>query len=234
MRKEEDVRPGREKPRKNVKNIDHTEIKKVLDERFADKLEEVREEKRTSKRIANRFKPDMKPVLTFTSIYKGTRTQKWDEVQEIGFQQAAQLEWNAMAPNNIDTYFEFRQYVYDKTQWAGHEPEVRDWQLDGPYKPPYKNAQTQAGKTSITFTDEPGFSSTGRSADNRKVAAGDWLQLYTVSFYWEVTRIATGQVWRSDVVTHTMMSTPNIDDSDAAVNAVAAGNKRWEIDLPPG
>ncbi len=119
-------------------------------------------------------------------------------------------------------------------KYAGLDAEVRDWELDGPYRPPYSSSQTSAGKTSITFTDEPGFSSIGRAADNAKVAAGQWLERYTVSFYWEVTRIDTAQVWQSGVVTHDMMSAPNEDGSDAAVTAAAAGDRNWVIDdLPP-
>jgi hypothetical protein len=226
------VRTGKPS-RDGVKSIDLAKVKEVAAEKMLETLEDSRQEKRSSARLAARYKPDTKPTLTFTSSHKGVGTQKLYAEQEIGFVQTARLEWNAMAPQHIASYFELRQYVYDKFKYAGRDPEERKWQIDGPYKPPYKNAQTVADQTSITFTDEPGFLSTGSSADNNKKVAGRWLELYTVSFYWEVTRLDTGQVWQSPVVTHDMTSPPNADYSDAPVNYAAAGDERWEIDLPP-
>lgn len=242
MRPEREVRRGAGQPRKAVKKVDHEKIQQSLQGKMQEKLEEVRKagrneavnERRTSSRLAAQYRRDTKPTLSFGSKYKGVRTQILYAEQEIGFEQVAELEWDAGAPGNIASYFELRQYVCDEIRYAGYQSQVRAWELDGPYHPPYRNAQILAGKTSITFTDEPGFSSTGSSADNRKVVSGDWLELYTVSFYWEVTRLDTGRVWQSDVVTHTMTSPPNADWSNAPVNAVAAGNTRWEVDLPPG
>jgi hypothetical protein len=223
--------------RKSVKDLDLGKVKKVALEKLEEERKGKREEEagvRRSTRQASKYKPATNPSLTFRSRYKGEKTQKWDEVQAIGFEQVAQLTWNAGAPYDIANYFELRQYVYDSAKHAGHDAEVRAWELDGPYHPPYSNAQTQAAKTTITFTDEPGFSSTGISGDNAKIAAGEWLESYTVSFYWEVTRIDTGMVWRSPTVTHTVTSAPEEDRSDAPVNAVAAGSKDWVITtLPP-
>lgn len=223
--------------RKSVKDLDLGKVKAVALEKLETERKEKREEEvgvRRSTRQASKYKPDTKPALTFRSRYKGEKTQKWDQVQAIGFEQVAELTWNAGAPYDIASYFELRQYVYDRAKHAGHDEEVRDWELDGPYHPPYTNAQTQAGKITITFTDEPGFSSTGISGDNAKIAAGEWLESYTVSFYWEVTRIDTGMVWRSPTVTHTVTSVPEEDGSDAPVTAVEAGGKDWVINsLPP-
>lgn len=230
------MRPGKEM-RKSIKDLDLGKVKTVALEKLETERKEKKEEEveiRRSTRLASKYKPDTKPILSFRSRYKGVKTQKWNEVQEIGFEQVAKLEWNAGAPSDIANYFQLYQYVYDAAKHVGRDEEVRDWQLDGPYHPPYDNAQILAGKIAITFTDEPGFSSTGSRGDNAKVAAGQWLESYTVSFFWEVKRIDTGAVWRSPTVTHTVTSAPAEDGSDAPVNAVAAGSKDWAINsLPP-
>ncbi|MGQ4420394.1 DUF4157 domain-containing protein, partial [Streptomyces sp. SAS_269] len=84
----------------------------------------------------------------------------------------------------------------------------------------------------ITFTDDPGFSTSAR------MSSGYWLKSYSVSFRWKVAR-NTGRwntnlpAWTSPEVTHTVTSAFDPDNPEASVpiDAQAAGNRSWLVDL---
>ncbi|WP_436737189.1 eCIS core domain-containing protein [Streptomyces sp. BBFR102] len=177
-----------------------------------------------------------KPKLRFTSAYDGPKTQDLHGDQSIGFSQAATLHNPDGAPQRVSTNYVFWQQVQDENvQITPSDPDGtpshRDWQQDGPYRPNYTNAVITDSQNSITFNDDPGFSTTGRMSD------GYWLKSYTVRFRWKVAR-NTGQrfdsnapAWTSDVVTHTLTSDLDPANPTAPIRHRAAGDRTWDVDL---
>ncbi|MFE5402596.1 DUF4157 domain-containing protein [Streptomyces sp. NPDC056580] len=179
------------------------------------------------------------PTLTFTSSYTGPASQRLDADQEIGFNQAAVLHNPANAPQRVSSNYHFWQQVTDQNVQiiandGGHRevPSSRDWVQDGPYRPNYTNAVITDAQDAITFTDDPGFSTSAR------MSSGYWLKSYSVSFRWKVAR-NTGRwntnlpAWTSPEVTHTVTSAFDPDNPEASVpiDARAAGNRSWLVDL---
>ncbi|WP_329304486.1 hypothetical protein OG410_22170 [Streptomyces sp. NBC_00659] len=108
----------------------------------------------------------------------------------------------------------------------------RDWVQDGPYRPRYNNAVIADQQNSITFNDDPGFSTTAQ------MSPGYWLKSYSVSFRWKVARNtgawnANLPAWTSPVVTHTLTSAFDPENPDVAVEIdhQAAGDREWTVDL---
>jgi hypothetical protein len=185
--------------------------------------------RRSARRRYDRTK---KPVLTFSATYGmgAVRTQKENVTQNMFFDQTATLALDANAPHSIDHYYEFRQQVKDRAAYeSGEGHEEPGFVQDGPYQPPYndKAGKAKAGQKQIQFKDEPGYST------DRKVAAGEWLTSYEVSFRWVVTaKYGDGQTWTSPEVQHSLTS-PYDGGKDAAVNVQVADGEEWEVDLPP-
>ncbi|KAB1142240.1 DUF4157 domain-containing protein [Streptomyces luteolifulvus] len=183
-----------------------------------------------------------RPVLTFESSYDGVGTQRLADKQRIGFEQAATLSRPDGAPQSTAYYYHFWQEVRDEfvsTDESGKEytTALGDWKQDLNYWPPYNNAVIDNTPGSITFNDNPGWST------DRHIESGQWLKSYQVSFRWKVAyangafrRGANGTVadWTSPAVTHTMTS--EFDqanpDTEAPVVANAAGSRRWTVNLP--
>ncbi|HET9893420.1 MAG TPA: hypothetical protein VFQ44_00550 [Streptosporangiaceae bacterium] len=174
-----------------------------------------------SARVLARHQRDIKPRLTFTSSYKGTRTQVQADTQSIYFAQTAVLSLTgAGAPYDLATYYDLRQEVKDSFTYHGAVAETRDWVQDQEYEPPYSDAQTLATKTAIQFTDEPGFSTTA------KTQAGKWLESYDVWFRWKVKDKIANVTWTSPEVHHSVVSRYN-SGADGPVTAAAHGDGNW-------
>ncbi|WSQ62650.1 DUF4157 domain-containing protein [Streptomyces sp. NBC_01217] len=179
-----------------------------------------------------------KPKLTFTSAYEGPANQQLNADQSIGFGQAATLHNPDGAPLAAASNYHFWQQVTDSNvqiipaHSATGQASQRPWQQDGPYRPPYNNAVIENARNSITFNDNPGFST------SVKMSSGYWLESYSVSFRWKVARNtgafrANTPAWTSDVVTHTLTSAydPDTPDASAPIVTTAAGQRSWDIDL---
>lgn len=179
-----------------------------------------------------------RPTLEFESSYDGPQEQRMHANQSIGFTQVAKLKNPEGAPQRVSTNYHFWQEVTDSnTQIVeadgphGQDSE-RPWAQDGPYRPPYTNPVITDAQNSISFTDDPGFST------NRSLTSGYWLRSYQVSFRWKVAR-RTGAwnrnlpSWTSPVVTHTLESVfdPENPEASAPITHEAAGDHTWAVDL---
>ncbi|WP_329572152.1 eCIS core domain-containing protein [Kitasatospora sp. NBC_01266] len=179
-----------------------------------------------------------RPTLEFESSYDGPQEQRMHANQSIGFTQVAKLKNPEGAPQRVSTNYHFWQEVTDSnTQIVeadgphGQDSE-RPWAQDGPYRPPYTNPVITDAQNSISFTDDPGFST------NRSMTSGYWLRSYQVSFRWKVAR-RTGAwnrnlpSWTSPVVTHTLESVfdPENPEASAPITHEAAGDHTWAVDL---
>jgi hypothetical protein len=195
---------------------------------------------RRNTRASMKPPPDLDhPTLTFTSSYTGPATQRLDADQDIGFTQAATLHNPDNAPQRVSTNYHFWQEVTDKNvqiiptkDGRREERSSRGWEQDGPYRPRYTNSVIMDGQNAITFNDDPGFSTFA------KMSAGYWLKSYSVSFRWKVARNtrtwnADLPAWTSPVVTHTLTSDfdPDNPDTPAPIEARAAGDRSWTVDL---
>jgi hypothetical protein len=181
---------------------------------------------RRSPRVAARHDVTSKPVLRFTSSYTGTGTQRLGEEQSIMFDQSATLAMTTTAPHPITHYYELRQLVRDNWDFQTGETQALGVSVqDGPYHPDYNDPVITVTAGAISFQDTPGFSTTS------KVAAGKWLDSYDVYFKWTVTDIATGQMWTSPEVHHTMTSAYN-GGADSPVVRAPAGDAEWQVILP--
>jgi hypothetical protein len=180
--------------------------------------------------------PPGPPTLTVTTVYEGVKTQKLDVSQQIGFKMLATLATSENEAGAVKALYQFRQYVRDRFQEhvsgqssaSDSDDESLDFEVDGPFKPAYKDEHgEQHGYITITqkaiqFEDHPGFSTTAR------IVEGQWLESYTVEFYWTVTRISDGAVWESDVIEHTATSAYN-GGQDALVVTKVAAKKVWNV-----
>jgi hypothetical protein len=169
-----------------------------------------------------------KPTLAFSASYTGVRTQKLNDAQDIGFNQEATLSRPVGAPQSVESYYEFRQEVRDGYEVEAHKGESQplgtSFAQDGPYKPPYKNEVIAKAPGYLRFTDDPGFST------GRKIPSGRWLNWYRVFFRWKVKRKETGKEWTSPTVEHSMKA-PYDEGKDVRVQARAAANANWTVDL---
>ncbi|MEV1085202.1 DUF4157 domain-containing protein [Streptomyces sp. NPDC050211] len=184
-----------------------------------------------------------RPVLTFDSEYDGVGTQRLADKQKISFRQDATLSRPDGAPQSTAYYYHFWQEVRDEyvsTDESGKEyPQpLGPWKQDLNYWPPYNNAVISNTPGSITFNDNPGWSS------KRKIESGQWLKSYRVSFRWKVAYAngskfrrgedGTQAQWTSPPMTHTLTSAfdANNPDAEAPVVAAPAGSGRWTVNLP--
>jgi hypothetical protein len=182
---------------------------------------------RHSLRIKSAHDPTAKLTLSFTSSYAGVTKQHQSASESIYFDQTATLTMPPGAPRGIAHYYEFRQEVrdsYSRIVETSHP--LTEWAQDGPYRPPYSNAQISQSHTAISFKDEPGFSTT------RKIDVGDWLADYDVYFRWVVTAKWSGDVWTSPEVHHRITSAHTADVDSAPVVHTAAGDVGWTVLLP--
>lgn len=195
--------------------------------------------KRRSARLADNPDADLnRPTLSFTSSYRGARTQTLDAEQEFSFPQEATLTRpDGVRSRTAGALYHFRQEVTDS--WTLVIPDDRGtptrrrdgrgWAQDGPYQPPYDSRSPgkemiHTTADSITFEDTPGWSTTS------KVGVNEWLESYQVSFRWKVRRVGGNTTWTSPVVTHTLTS-PYTDGSDRPANVNPAGSRSWQVPL---
>ncbi|MET7451621.1 hypothetical protein ABZT03_06945 [Streptomyces sp. NPDC005574] len=183
------------------------------------------------------------PTLTFTSRYDGAATQSLGGNAEIGFQQMATLRRaNGMTTPAGDAY-DFWQEVTDENHQitpdaVNYRPKrsKRQWAVDGPFRPPYNTEDGNIVNAAdhISFDDSPGFSG------GMRMSNGYWLSDYEVRFRWKVRRKLGGRFtkaepfWTSDEMVHRVQSEfdPDHPEASAPVNATAAGNRTWNVDLP--
>jgi hypothetical protein len=180
---------------------------------------------RRSARLAAEYDLD-KPTLSFNSRYTGARTQKLNEAQEFMFDQQARLARPNGAPQSVETYYEFRQEVRDGYESEGSTAQALGTAFvqDGPYRPNYNDEMIDNAPGAITFQDTPGFS------HDRRIPVREWLNWYKVFFRWRVKRKETNKEWVSPEVGHSVEA-PYDEDKDVAVNARAAGDRQWPVDL---
>lgn len=181
-----------------------------------------------SARIQSKHDVNIKPHVIFTSRYVGVSTQKLGVEQAMGFDQTATLSLaGTTAPHDLSHYYEFRQEVRDAyTDQAGIVQPLTAWAQDLNYQPNYTNAQTLAGKTTIVFTDQPGFST------DRKIDIGEWLISYEVYFRWKVKDKFTNDVWISPAVHHSIACAYNAGN-DRPITKAAHGDENWEATTLP-
>jgi hypothetical protein len=170
-----------------------------------------------------------KPILTFgPSSYTGVTTQKLDDAQDFSFNQTATLSRPVGAPQSVESYYEFRQEVRDGWEVSTRPSESQAMKTafvqDGPYRPPYNSEVITNAPGSISFADDPGFST------DRKIPSGRWLNWYKVFFRWKVKRKATGNEWISPAVGHSLEAQYD-EGEDVAVEATAAAPNTWIVDL---
>jgi len=190
---------------------------------------EPRRSSRVKEKVAKKPKKTGPPRVTIRSAAEGVATQKLNTRQKIGFHMVATL---TNPPGNVDGQFEFRQYARDEFDKLSGAIPMTAYDEDGPFAPPYEDSDGEEdvnvtiGDESITFDDHPGFS-TGNA-----IAVGDWLNSYTVEFYWTVTRKADGAVWTSpNTVTHEVTSEYDTGN-DADVDYNVGGDENWVVVFP--
>lgn len=166
------------------------------------------------------------PTLTVVTNYEGVATQKLNTRQNIGFRMVATLTRPAGAAQSVDALYDFWQEVRDgfTSEGAPPQPVGAAFVQDGPFQPAYQDPNIVLDLSSIQFDDHPGFSTVSA------VDVGDWLNTYDVHFRWQVRRRATGQVWTSPEVHHSVVC-PYHAGGDVAVQAVPAGARNWVVDL---
>ena len=166
------------------------------------------------------------PTLTVVTNYEGVATQKLNTRQHIGFHMVATLTRPAGAAPSVDALYDFWQEVRDgyTSEGAPPQPVGAAFFQDGPFQPAYRDPNIVLDLSSIQFDDHPGFSTVSA------IDVGDWLNTYDVHFRWQVRRRATGQVWTSPEIHHSVVC-PYHAGGDVAVQAVPAGARNWVVDL---
>jgi hypothetical protein len=189
--------------------------------------EESRPQKRMKTRASRQAKPTGPPRVTVRSESEGAATQRLNSRQQIGFHMVATL---TNPPGNVGQ-FEFRQFVRDAFDKNSGTQALTGYSPDGPFQPPYEDEDgdedvnvTQTD-TAIVFDDHPGFSSTS------SIVAGDWLNSYSVEFYWTVTH-PDGRVWQSPTtVPHSVTSVYN-GGANVPVTYNVGPDQDWEVTFP--
>ena len=184
--------------------------------------------KRRRRSARNALKGADLASATLTVIWRstGADTQDLDEAQEMGFHQSARLTKPNGATRRVDTLYAFYQEVRDTyTSHTGRTKPMGAFEQDQTFMPPYGGESTHKNDSSITFTDDPGWS--GR----KLIGVGQWITTYTVEFRWVVRRKSDNQEWTSPIQTHTL-TCPYTDGSPQPIIATPDSRQVWNVTFP--
>jgi hypothetical protein len=182
--------------------------------------------RRRSGRTAPRGADLSPPTLAVTWRHTGVGIQKLNIAQAMGFHQVAVLTRPDGATTQVAQLYALHQEVRDCFSGHGEKPtNMGLFRQDKTFKPPYGGESTDQTDTQITFTDDPGWSTTSL------IAAGQWLTAYAVDFRWRIRNRDTGAEWVSPTITHTL-TCPYADGADAAISATPDGQQTWPIVFP--